>query len=105
MEAGGWRLDAFGWRLGLEARGSIKRGLGEQECSTSFPGGNLVDGLPPVSSALRVIYTRTVLSKIWGVFLALGAELQLSPGYHTMKSPYSRYPLRPLLSLECPENS
>ena len=50
VEAGGWRLDASGWRLGLEARGSIKRGLGEEECSTSFPGGNLVDGLPPVSS-------------------------------------------------------
>ena len=50
VEAGGWRLEAFGWRLGLEARGSIKRGFGEQECSTSFPGGNLVDGLPPVSS-------------------------------------------------------
>ena len=52
VEAGGWRLDVFGWRLGLEARGTKKRGLGEQECSTSFPGGNLVDGLPPVSSFL-----------------------------------------------------
>ena len=27
VEAGGWRLDVFVWRLGLEARGSIKRGL------------------------------------------------------------------------------
>ena len=50
VEAGGWKLEAFSWRLGLGARGSIKRGFGEQECSTSFPGGNLVDGLPPVSS-------------------------------------------------------
>ena len=39
------------------------------------------------------------------MFLALGAKFQLSPGYHTLKSPYSRYPFRPLLTLECPENS
>ena len=50
VEAGGWRLEAFRWRLGLEARASLKTGFGEQKCSTSFPGGNLVDGLPPVSS-------------------------------------------------------
>ena len=47
----------------MGARALIKTGFGEQECSTSFPGGNLFDGLPPVSScwvffALLLVFWR-----------------------------------------------
>jgi hypothetical protein len=79
LEAGGWRLEAQGFRLeagswtleaagrGLEAEGrrpsvssfsqreketksdAQKKGSMKRKCFTSCPGGNLVDGLPPLS--------------------------------------------------------
>ena len=76
LVAGGWRLEAGGWRLeaggrGLEAEGrrpsmskfsqrekekkpdAQKKVSMKRKCSTSCPGGNLVDGLPPVSHGPR----------------------------------------------------
>ena len=63
LEGGGWRLEAVRWRVmpGSWRLSKAKKrfrktrirkdyGLVSKKCSTSLPGGNLVDGLPPVSS-------------------------------------------------------
>ena len=66
LEGGGWRFEAGRWRVvpgswrPSKAKERFRKtrmrkdwGWVNKKCSTSFPGGNLVDGLPPVSSSLK----------------------------------------------------
>ncbi len=59
----------MGWR-GTREGGEEEKGEGEiQKCSTSFPGGGQVDGLPPAQQLLLVLLLLRVLSVVIGRYL------------------------------------